>query len=108
MQGISYGITPDTRSMYAKDGCNGVFKWGDGVMFPCNSSDNGGHTTTCPYFMSETDITSFAGRKDRAAMAADALARAKQHQEDVRLAKMAQDTALILNGLPISIFRPQT
>ena len=105
MQGVSYGVSPDARSMYTKNGCNGVFKWGDGVVFPCNSSDNGGHLTTCPYFMSETDITSLAGRKDRAAMAADAIARSKQREEDKRLTKLAQDTALILNGLPTIVMR---
>jgi hypothetical protein len=105
LRGNTYDIDPENRRMYVTGGCDGVFKWGDGEMVACNSSESNGGRTNCPYFQSDLDITDAEVRRNRLMMAKTQQAKDAQDKENVRLTKLSMATRTAFSLLPASVFR---
>ena len=105
LRGKTYNVEPEKRSMHVTGGCNGVFKWGNGEMVACNSSENYGGRTDCPYFHSDLDIAEAEVRRNRSLLAKSQEAKFAQERENERLQKLANDTRTAFSLLPASVFR---
>lgn len=97
-RGTSFGLSTDQpRSIYVKDGCSAVFRWGDNTRFTCYSDNN--QLVTCPYFLSEADSNAIKDKKQRAAMVAMALEEIARDKEARRLLRLSQDTRALVSTL---------
>ena len=99
----TFGISEtDTRSMYVKDGCRGVFQWGDRSPVTCTSVD--GSRTTCPYFDDQLSLgEADRVRKAKATLLKDGQLLLAQTKETVRLKSLANSTSTVLAGIPVRV-----
>jgi hypothetical protein len=100
---VTFGISnTDSRSMYVKGGCRGVFQWGDQTAVTCNSVN--GQPAICPYFDDKLSLGNAEMiRKAKATLLKDGLALAAEAKERVRLQRLASSTTTIVAGIPVRV-----
>lgn len=99
-RGVNFGVNESSRALTVKDGCDGVFAWGDGSKFACNSNVMNETTkaivqseVTCPFFKSDIDTNMQRERTRNADMVNKALSDAKRIKEEARQQRLKQDIA---------------